>query len=128
MKNKGFTLAELLGVIVILALVSLITVPAISSSLQNYKVKLCNTQLDQIVAAARTWGADNLLKLPSEEGQAITVTLKTLSEYGYIDEEIQNPISKQNFNLEDTIVTITKTGKKYVYKIDDDSLNSCKPE
>ena len=40
--KKGFTLAELLGVIVILSLIALITVPAITATLQNYKIKLCN--------------------------------------------------------------------------------------
>lgn len=125
MKNKGFTLAELLGVIVILALITMITVPTITESLQNYKEKMCNTQLEEIIAAAKTWGADNLLKLPSNEGDFITVSLGKLSEYGYIDEEIQNPVTQENFDLESTIVTITKTGKKFVYTIDDDSKNSC---
>ena len=81
MKNKGFTLAELLGVIVILALISLITIPAITNSLQDYESRLCNTQLEEIVAAARTWGADNLLKLPTEEGATYTLSLETLSEW-----------------------------------------------
>lgn len=71
--KKGFTLAELLGVIVILSLIALITVPAITDTLQNYKIKLCNTQLEEIISAAKTWGADNLVKLPSSEGQTKTV-------------------------------------------------------
>ena len=37
MKKNAFTLAELLGVIVILALISLITIPSISGTLQKYK-------------------------------------------------------------------------------------------
>lgn len=125
MKNKGFTLAELLGVIVILALITMITMPTITESLQNYKEKMCNTQLEEIVAAAKTWGADNLLKLPSSEDQTKTVTLKTLSEYGYIDEEIQNPVTQKNFDPETTTVTITKQGKKYIYTLDEVSKNSC---
>ena len=41
MKKNGFTLAELLGVIVVLALISMITVPAVTDSLQNYRNSLC---------------------------------------------------------------------------------------
>lgn len=126
--KKGFTLAELLGVIVILSLIALITVPAITDTLQNYKIKLCNTQLEEIISAAKTWGADNLVKLPSGEGQTKTVSLKTLSDYGYIDAVIQNPVTKENFDLETTTVTITKQGKKFVYTLDDDTTKSCTPE
>lgn len=126
--KKGFTLAELLGVIVILSLIALITVPAITDTLQNYKIKLCNTQLEEIISAAKTWGADNLVKLPSSEGQIKTVSLKTLSDYGYIDAVIQNPVTKENFALETTTVTITKQGKKFVYTLDEDTTKSCTPE
>lgn len=127
MKNKGFTLAELLGVIIILSLITMITVPAITNSLQNYKVKLCNTQLKEIESAARVWASDgnNLLKLPSENEQSITVTLNTLSEYGYIDAPISNPVTNENFDLESTYVTITKNGKKYIYDVHYDEQNSC---
>lgn len=127
MRNKGFTLAELLGVIVILALVSLITVPAITNSLQDYKSRLCNTQLEEIVAAARTWGADNLLKLPTGEGETYTLSLATLSESGYIGGDIENPITKEKFDLDNTVVTITRTGKKYTYEIDEESNAACNP-
>lgn len=126
--KKGFTLAELLGVIVILSLIALITVPAITDTLQNYKIKLCNTQLEEIISAAKTWGADNLVKLPSSEGQTKTVSLKTLSDYGYIDAVIQNPVTKENFDLETTTVTITKQVKKFVYTLDEDTTKSCTPE
>lgn len=127
MKKNGFTLAELLGVIVILALISLITVPAVSGTLQKYKSKLCKTQVEQIVSAARTWGSDNILKLPSS-GNSIEVTLKELSDYGYIDSDIENPVTKENFDLEETKVKITKNGKKYEYEINVETLNLCNIE
>lgn len=126
--KKGFTLAELLGVIVILSLITMITVPAITDTLQNYKIKLCNTQLEEIISAAKTWGADNLVKLPSSEGQTKTVSLKTLSDYGYIDADIENPVTKEKFDLETTTVTITKQGKKFIYTLDEDTTKSCTPE
>lgn len=126
MKKNGFTLAELLGVIVILSLIAVITVPAVTDSLQNYKEKLCNSQLDEIVAAARAWASDNILILPTEDGISYTVTLETLSNGGYIDSEIENPITKRNFDLDDTKVTITRVGKKYTYEINNESLKLCK--
>jgi len=125
MKINGFTLAELLGVIVILALISMIAVPAVTDSLQNYRNSLCDTQLREIEAAARTWGADNLYNLPDEDNETYTVSLRTLSDYGYIAAEIENPVAKDKFDLDTTQVIITKIGKKYTYKIDDETLKTC---
>ena len=125
MKNKGFTLAELLGVMVILSLISIITIPAVTESLNSYKTKLCNSQIDEIIAAAKTWGTENILKLPDTEGESYSVSLKTLAEYGYIDAKINNPVTNENFDLEDTVVTITKKGKRYVYTMDENTINTC---
>ena len=125
MKNKGFTLAELLGVMVILALIGVITIPSVTSSLKKYRSELCESQLKEIVGAARSWASDNILKLPTGEGQTYTVSLKTLSDYGYIDAKIENPVTKDDFDLDDTTVTITRTGKKYTYTMDQDTVYSC---
>ena len=125
MKKNGFTLAELLGVMVILSLISIITVPAVTDALQKYRANLCESQIKEIIGAARSWASDNILILPTEEGYTYTVDLETLSSYGYIDKDIKNPVTKEKFDLEDTKVTITRVGKKYKYEIDDNSKNSC---
>ncbi len=125
MKKNAFTLAELLGVIVILALISLITIPSISGTLQKYKKNLCDAQLNQIISAARNWGADNILSLPSKNGGTKEVTVSTLAKYGYIDDEIKNPVTGENFNLDNIVITITRTGKKYNYSLDSTTKNAC---
>ena len=125
MKNKGFTLAELLGVMVILSLISIITVPAVTESLNAYKTKLCNSQIDEILSAAKTWGTENVLSLPDADGESKSIDLKTLVEYGYIDAKINNPVTNENFDLENTIITITKKGKRYTYAMDDNTINTC---
>ena len=126
MKRNGFTLAELLGVMVILSIIGIITIPAVTDSLQKYRSSLCESQVKEIIAAARAWGADNILVLPTEEGYTYTLSLETLAQYGYIDKEIKNPVAKENFSLTETKVTITRTGKKYTYTIDQNTMNSCR--
>jgi prepilin-type N-terminal cleavage/methylation domain-containing protein len=117
MKKNGFTLAELLGVLVILSLIALITVPAVTDSLQTYKVKLCNTQVDEIVEAARTWGSGNVSVLPTNDGETYTLSLRKVADSGFIDSEIQNPVTKEYFDLDDTKIVITRVGKKYTYEV-----------
>ena len=53
MKSRGFTLAELLGVIAILGVIALITVPAINRSLDSGREDLYKTQIEQIKKVAR---------------------------------------------------------------------------
>ena len=125
MRKNGFTLAELLGVMVLLSLISIITVPAVTQSLNSYKTKLCNSQINQIEVAAESWAKDNILLLPEDDGDTYSVDLKTLSDYGYIESKINNPVTNENFDLESAYVNITKKGKRYIYKMDDDTINTC---
>lgn len=125
MKRNGFTLAELLGVIVILSLISVITIPAVTSSLNTYKEKLCNSQLDQIISASKSWATDNIVLLPTENGKKYQVSLKTLAQYGYIDDDIKNPVTKVNFDLDSTFVTITRVNKTFTYELDEATIKSC---
>lgn len=117
--KKGFTLAELIGVIVVLALISLITIPAISKILRQNKGSLCETQMNNILEAARSYGADNVFSLPSEDGNRLTITLGDLITGGYIEDDIENPATKEIIDV-DSEIYITKTGKKWKYELSDD--------
>lgn len=111
MNKKGFTLAELIGVIVVLALICLITVPSITSVLKDNKKSLCETQLNNILAAARNYASENLLSMPANDGETKTITIQDLIDSGFIGENIENPVTKENFDIEIEI-TIKKVGKK----------------
>ena len=55
MNNKGFTLVELLAVIVILLSVSLVSVYGISSSLNKRDIKECNEEIELAKNAAKIY-------------------------------------------------------------------------
>lgn len=132
--KKGFTLVELLGVIIVLAVISLITIPAITDSLNQYEKNLCDTQISYMIAAAKNWGVDHLLQLP-EEGEEMTITLSELIQQGYMQGDpnasteadklkIINPNTNQYFNP-DPVITITKVGKNFKYTMDVSTTYSC---
>lgn len=123
--KKGFTLAELIGVIVVLALISLVSIPAVSKTLKQNKISLCETQLENILAAAKSYGAENIFILPDEDKETMELTLQDLVNAGYIKAEIENPVTKENFDLETTEIVITKNNKKYEYKIDEATTGLC---
>lgn len=94
LNNKGFTLVELLAVIVILITIMSIAIPTISSSLERSKEKQNKAKIKNIEAAAELYVTDNkneifntLSSLTSgdEEGKECKINLDQLVDY--LDEE-----------------------------------------
>ena len=56
MKNKGFTLVELLAVIVILGIILLVVMPSVTGILNRSQNRLNDEQEQAILNAARQWG------------------------------------------------------------------------
>src|SRR5574344_1853354 len=74
MNKKGFTLVEMLAVIVVILLVALVAFPALN-----------NTKVNDIILAAETY-ASNV------GGELVQVSVSTLQKYGYIGSKLTNPI------------------------------------
>lgn len=145
--KKGFTLIELIAVLVVITIIFSVSVPLVSQILIGYQERLYSSQVQNIIQAARNWGAENLNLLPNsvdstnvyaydltvnyidDEYSKLTITLDDLANLGYIDSEIKNPNGNYNFcNM--AKITITKTENGYEYTIDEDTLklqgDSCK--
>lgn len=98
MKNKGFTLVELLAVIVIIAVISGIVFPIITGNINNAKEKLHEVQVKDIESAAKKWGLNNLDKLDKYHINDIYLSLTYLKDNGYLEkEEILDPKTKEEF-------------------------------
>ena len=113
--KKGFTLAELIGVLVVLALIGMIAVPAVAETIKNNKKNICNIQFNNIIEEAKSWGANNIDKLPKENG-SIDVTFADLIKYGYTEDSLVDPKTKEPFS-ENWKIIITKISGRFEYKI-----------
>ena len=122
MNKKGFTLVELLAVIVLLGLVALIAAPAITGIIKKSKDSLSDSQKTSIELSAKNWATDNMLKLPKHDGQCICVSLRTLQAGGYADLEVKDPKTGDPM---DVIVTITRDEKMLLYEVDSNCLGEC---
>ena len=91
--KKGFTLAELLGVITILAVIAVIVFPLVNKTIKQNKEKLYNSQLEEIKSGAEKWAYANIEMLPVNDGETITVTLFELKKGGFLTLDIRNPIT-----------------------------------
>ena len=109
---KGFTLVELLAVIVILSLLLLLAVTTVSSQFKNSKDELYDTQLNNIKLAAEMWGSDNKAKLNSIS-DCVSLTLGYLKDEGYVDANIKNTYTGELFKDNEVFVNITKETNRY---------------
>ena len=121
MNKKGFTLAELLGVITILAMLALLVTPVVTKTIKNNKQKLYNIQISEIEKAAYNYAIKNTYVLP-EEGVTIVVTLGELKKEGLIDKEVRNPITKELFS-DDLKIEIGNINNQYTYTVLDEEAN-----
>ena len=121
---KGFTLVELLAVIVILSLLLLLAVTTVSSQFKNSKDELYDTQLNNVKLAAEMWGSDNKVKLNSIS-DCVTLTLGYLKDEGYVDANNKNTYTGELFKDDEVFVNITKETNRYKYEVFDDSKELC---
>ena len=138
--NKGFTLVELLAVIVVLSLVMIIAIPAITKNTRNAREAVLKTKVDLIINESVIWGEDNLNYFLSSnkgplksctEGSAITceITFNDLAEAGYIkydneEEKLITDTTKKKNSLNDEVILLTynKSSKKVSSSLKDPSL------
>ena len=118
--KKGFTLAELLGIIIILAVIALIAFPIIASSIRNSRIDSYEANKKIIVEAAKNWAVENSDKLPSVGSNNTTsVTIPDLINSGYITKtdngKLINPIDDTEMTG-CVLITYNSAYNQYMYE------------
>ena len=109
MKKNGFTLVELLSIVVILGIIVVVALPQISGSIGSKKEK----QYNKIVKIVENAGKVYLI----ENGTMDSVSIDKLIESDYLTSGLKNPIN--NTPLTGCVKKITSDGvTKYKYEVD----------
>lgn len=90
--SSAFTLAELLGVIVVLVVVALITFPIITSSIRNSQNKALEDTIKTIEEAAYRYSVENDLGYSS---QRRPLYLDEIKQKGFLKKNLVNPITEE---------------------------------
>ncbi len=135
MKKNGFTLVELLAVVIILGIITTFALPNILNITKAQKIKACESKLNSLESAAKLYLQDYEDEYYDGEkdyfifeGKNIYVTAKNLKDKGYAD-DITNPITKDEINvrIDLRITTPDKNNtNRHVYKATISNKNYCK--
>ena len=85
MNKKGFTLVELISVIVILGVIALIVFPNVLSTITKGKNNISNDNKKLIITGAKNYVADHLNDFKSVDGKVYCISVATLYNNGYVN-------------------------------------------
>lgn len=118
--KKGFTLIEIMAVIIILGIVGLIALIAVDKTIKDNNEKVYQMQISNIEDASRIWGANNLSYLPDNSDEVVSIPLVVLKRDGLVDRELTNPKTGELFP-NDLYITISYKEGVYRYNVVEDS-------
>lgn len=113
MNKKGFTLVELLAVIVLLLVIISITVPIVTNIINNSTNSTYRSQVNKILSATYDFSLKNSEFLPNYNEKTF-ITVSHLQKTGYISTTIINPKTNEPFS-NDLVISIKNVGSNYKY-------------
>lgn len=91
MNKKGFTLVELIGVVVILGLIALVAFPALLNQINDSKKQVSDSQKEIIISAAKNYVAEN--KNDYADKSSFEISVNDLIKKNYLNKGIISSFS-----------------------------------
>ncbi len=111
-REKGFTLVELLAVIVILGLLAAIVIPAYNTIKKKAATEMYNNKVEMIKAAAYKYGNDNVNDVAANPTDYINIPIATFITTGYLASDSKteniliNPLTNEAISETITIIYV----------------------
>lgn len=140
MKRNGFTLVELLAVIILLAIILLLVVPSVLKSYDNSKKNLYNIMVNNICDSASNYldeyhagtiTPEESLCVVSSTTTTCNIDFNELVRKKYLGQNIKNPLTQKDITLSNVDIVAVSEGQKdsngndiYIFKvtIDEDEI------
>lgn len=126
MKSKGFTLIELMGVIIILALIAIIATPNVIDQIRKLNSEVSKTQMAVFEAAADNYLSLNESQYPVEDGRVYCITLQEIVDAGILSDPIVDAATGET--ISNTAVLRAKVrNNSFSYDLFEGSGTQCVP-
>jgi len=122
--KRGFSLIELLSVVVILSVVSLLVFPNVVEIITQSKQNLYTVQVSDIELESKNWALENPDKLDKYHLNATYLSLSTLKKEGFLEvDTLENPLTGREMNgcIE---IKYNNSTAQYTYKYYDDTCDT----
>ena len=117
-KKNGFTLSELLGVVVILALLMLLVFPSLINRLKEGKLQISSSVETLIFNATGNYINNNLNDYPITDDTTYCFTLEQLVEAGELTKGLLIDENGKSLDLNKKVIVKVESSKK-IYEIAD---------
>ena len=122
--NKGFTLVELLAVLVILSAIMGIAIPSITSSMERSKEKQNEQKKEMLESFAELYVTDhkNAIYKNLVSNDSCYIEISTLKTKGYLSDEADVDVDGKSFT---GYIKFDKSNNSYQYIDDISGLSQC---
>ncbi len=116
--KKGFTLVELLAVIIILGLLTIIAIPSIIGILNNEKENISDSMKNIIINASSLYIEDNSGVYPKVNNNVYCIKLESLVNDNRLSKPLKDPVTNKEIDL-NKYVKVSIINDLYNYDIVD---------
>lgn len=123
MKNKGFTLVEMITVIALLAIIGMISIPVVEGVIKRSKDRVYEAQLEEIKSGAKKYATEYIENISTVDGAETIVCLSKLKELGYLENtKIVDP--RTDLVMDGGIkIRYVESSKNFKYIYDEDIIS-----
>ena len=123
MKNKGFTLVEMITVIALLAIIGMISIPVVEGVIKRSKDRVYEAQLEEIKSGAKKYATEYIENISTVDGAETIFCLSKLKELGYLENtKIVDP--RTDLVMDGGIkIRYVESSKNFKYIYDEDIIS-----
>lgn len=116
-KKNGFTMVEVLGVVILIAAIALLVFPSMIEQFRKAKEDINSSTLQLIYSGADEYVNDNLNNFPKKTGNVYCITLRTLVDNGNLSDSITDVINDRDYDLDNNVVKVSFQSNNYQYRL-----------
>ena len=125
MKQKGFTLTEMIAVVLIIALLTIIILPSILNQLQSQKDNISKASMQLIYDATELYIKERQSMYPMVAGETYCISLESLVNVGKLKNPLQDLSTGKNIPLNKVVKVLVNEYEEGEYSLVDPQAVTC---